>query len=323
MNKKTIFLAICAGFVIICMVLSPMRFALAALSGMTVAMTAVVPALFPFIFFTKLLLSAGADKALAGSLKKPMQRLFGVQGEASFVFVISLLSGYPVGAKSIYDLSETTQLSKTQAHRMTAFCSNSGPMFLVGTVGGMFLKSTIAGVIVLVAHLFGSVCNGLIFRRFTPPNGHQLVQGQQQKAPDHSLQGIMFSSVAASLNICGFIALFFVLCELLLFLQIDKAVLMPLAQFLRLDANIIKAMVFGAIEVTRGCFEVANSNLTMQTKTVLCTLLASFGGMSIAFQSLSYLLKVKVSALFYFLSKLVHALLAALIAWGLATLLLK
>lgn len=49
---------------------------------------------------------------------------------------------------------------------MSAFCSTSGPMFIVGAVGiGMF-ESTKFGYILFLSHAISALINGLIFRNF-------------------------------------------------------------------------------------------------------------------------------------------------------------
>ena len=77
---------------------------------------------------------------------------------------MSIITGYPVGSKLISDLYTNGQISKTQSIRTAAFCSTSGPMFILGTVAiGMFASQKM-GYIILISHILGALINGLIYR---------------------------------------------------------------------------------------------------------------------------------------------------------------
>jgi nucleoside recognition membrane protein YjiH len=79
---------------------------------------------------------------------------------------MSVLSGYPVGAKLTADFYEKGLITKGQACRITTFTSTSGPLFIVGTVGiGMFHSAKL-GIIILLSHFIGAILNGLIYRKY-------------------------------------------------------------------------------------------------------------------------------------------------------------
>ncbi|MFA6860208.1 MAG: hypothetical protein WCR30_02325 [Clostridia bacterium] len=312
MKRKVIFIAIFCVIAIVCMIFSPSRFVSAASNGTLVFATAVFPSLFPFIFFTKLLFSIEADKVLAKIFASPMRKIFGVRGEASFVFVSSLFSGYPVGSKSAYDLSEKVPLTKNEACRIASFCSNSGPMFIFGTIGAILLKSQTAGIIIFVSHIIGSFLNGILFSHFKINNGETISKNTNSFKQDSSLQNIMFSSISSALAIGGYITIFFIVCEIFSFLSVDTFLTNIFSSFV--NPQVLKSLLYGFLEVTRGCFELSTSSLTLASKTIFSTFLVSFGGISIALQSLSYLTKLNVPAWFYLFSKLSHALLSTLIS---------
>ena len=64
-----------------------------------------------------------------------MNPLFNVPGEGSYAFIMGIISGYPVGAKIINKFVEEGTCTKSEAERMLAFTNNSGPLFIIGTVG--------------------------------------------------------------------------------------------------------------------------------------------------------------------------------------------
>ena len=132
--------------------------------GLSLWANSVVPALFPFFVATELLMNTNFVNVLGRFLNKIMKPLFNIRGEGSFGFIMGLISGYPVGAKIACDFRENNICSKEECERLLSFTNNSGPLFIVGTVGiSMFGNSTI-GLLLLVTHILACITVGIIFR---------------------------------------------------------------------------------------------------------------------------------------------------------------
>ena len=84
-------------------------------------------------------------------------------GEGSYAFIMGIISGYPVGAKIINKFLEDGTCTKLEAERMLAFTNNSGPLFIIGTVGISLFGDTTIGAILFVTHLLACITVGLIF----------------------------------------------------------------------------------------------------------------------------------------------------------------
>ena len=77
----------------------------------------------------------------------------------------------------------------------------------------------------------------------------------------------------------------------------------------------LKALAKGFFEMTVGCGALSECiNLSMGLKGVLCTVVLSWGGLSIIGQSMSMLSGAGVSLPYFILTKLTHAVLAGIIA---------
>ena len=77
---------------------------------------------------------------------------------------MGIISGYPVGAKIVANLKENNLCTKLEAERLIAFTNNSGPLFIVGTVGvGMFYSPSL-GLILLFTHVLSCLTVGFLFR---------------------------------------------------------------------------------------------------------------------------------------------------------------
>ena len=51
---------------------------------------------------------------------------------------MGILSGYPTGAKIISDFRKRNICTKVECERLLAYTNNSGPLFIIGTVGSSF-----------------------------------------------------------------------------------------------------------------------------------------------------------------------------------------
>ena len=134
----------------------------AAKKGLRLWANNVVPSLFPFFVAVELLNHTNLIYFLSIKLDKYMKPIFNLPGVASFPFVMGLISGYPVGAKIVSDLYSNNLCTKKEAERMLAFTNNSGPLFIIGTVGCSFYSNTSIGILLLVSHILSSISVGII-----------------------------------------------------------------------------------------------------------------------------------------------------------------
>ena len=104
----------------------------------------VVPSLLPFFIACELLSYTNIIDILGIRLRKIMRPLFNVPGEGSFPLVMGVISGYPVGAKIVTNFRKENICTKEEAERLLTFTNNSGPLFIIGTVGiSLFGNTTI------------------------------------------------------------------------------------------------------------------------------------------------------------------------------------
>ena len=148
----------------ICLILFSTSNLSAAKKGLTLWANSIVPSLFPFFVATELLSHTPFTYYLGKLLNRFMKPVFNIRGEGSFAFIMGIISGYPMGAKIAADFRTNNICSKEECERLLSFTNNSGPLFIVGTVGiSMFANSTI-GFILLITHLLASITVGIVFR---------------------------------------------------------------------------------------------------------------------------------------------------------------
>lgn len=75
-----------------------------------------------------------------------------------------------MGAQLTGELYQQGSLTKNEAERLLAFCNNSGPLFILGTVGIGLFGNRSYGVLLLVCHIAAAVTVGLLLRFFAAKN---------------------------------------------------------------------------------------------------------------------------------------------------------
>ena len=129
----------------------------AARTGLKLWANNVVPSLLPFLIATNLLSHTNIINFLSQKSNKFMRPLFNVPGDAVYAFIFGLISGYPVGAKIVADLRNNDVCTKDEAERMLCFTNNSGPLFIIGTVGISLFSNTSIGFLLLITHILSAL----------------------------------------------------------------------------------------------------------------------------------------------------------------------
>jgi len=303
-NLKVVYsvlLSLAIFCLLVAMVAQPQVYMNTTLNALIVWATVLLPSLFPFILYTKFLSSLGMIEPISKSFSSVTSKLYNVSGISSFVYLMSIMSGYPVGAKLTTDLYLEGKINRGEAQRIVTFCANCGPMFLVGTVGVGLLANKTAGYVMLVSHFLGALINGLIFRKYKLNDKTTLQQKNTSSTNDDVLSKNVISSANSMFIVGSYVVIFFVLIQFL-------NMVLPINQ-----SGVFGALFNGFFEITHGCKDVANLAVSTNLKIILCCFVASFGGLATAMQSITFLKKLNMKFTFFLLFKFTHAVLSTAI----------
>lgn len=309
-----LFLSLLIFILILSLVIKPEIYITSTLNGLDVWLTKVVPALFPFFFLTKLLTELKVVEKIAKIFNPITKKLFKAPGISSYVFLMSIISGYPVGAKLISELFKKGVINNVEASKMNSFCSTSGPLFIVGTVGVCMFCSKTFGLIILISHIIGAVINGILFRNYKAKTMQSNNILKSQTTKDNVLAEVLYDSIVSILMVGGYIVIFFVFID---FLNESNIIsffaFLPQKLFPNVSSDYFVAIINGSVEVTRGLLDLSATSIN--TTLLCCTgaFLISFGGLSIHLQSLNFLKSAKIKISVYFLQKFTHAIFSTLI----------
>ena len=294
----------------------------AAQNGLSLWTTSVIPSLFPFFVATELLSYTNIVTILGKFFDKLMKPLFNIRGEGSFAFIMGIISGYPVGAKIACDFRQSNLCSKEECERLLAFSNNSGPLFIIGTVGIKMFGNSIIGFLLLITHILACISVGICFRFWKCTSSNYLLSSKKAKTSltnnvhlsnlGEVISKSITNSISTILNIGGFIVIFSVIISILEHSNFIL-VLEPLLKFLHIPSGIAESFILGIIEITNGIFAISSIHLKkFSINIVLTAFLLGCGGISILLQVWSIVSKTDLSIKPYILGKLLHGIFSAL-----------
>ena len=313
-------------FFTICLVVFSNSNLKAAKNGLVLWANSIVPSLFPFFVATELLSYTNFTYYLGKLLNKFMKPLFNIRGEGSFAFIMGILSGYPMGAKIAANFRQNNICSKVECERLLSFTNNSGPLFIIGTVGiSMFGNSTI-GLLLLITHILACITVGFIFR-FWKINSSSPEYVGNKNSNYKKYKNVTFSnlgeilgksisnSISTILMIGGFVVIFSSIISILRasgILNSLVVLLTPAFNFLHLDSSFIYGIVTGLLEITNGINFISSINIKhISVNIIITAFLLGCGGLSVLLQVWSITSKTDLSIKPYFYGKLLHGILAA------------
>ena len=311
-NKIIILLIL---FVCIIFILNPELYSKSCLNAISVWTLKVLPVLFPFFVFTRIIVNLSEFKT--NKMDKFFNNIYRVPKFGFKIFLLSVISGYPMGAKLICTLNEQGIIQKKEAEKMMSFCSVSGPMFIIGTVGVNIFLSYKAGLIILVANIIAALINGLIYRKDKYVEKEVSYSGKKN---DNILSSSVYDATLSILMVCAYIIISFLIIDVLINLHVIDNLSNAICTIFNCPQNFdtIKSSIIGIFEITRGIIELNNVNISLTLKTIIASGLIGFGGISILLQSLSFLNQLKISTKTIVKQKITQALLCLIITIPLA-----
>lgn len=311
-NKIIILLIL---FVCIIFILNPELYSKSCLNAISVWTLKVLPVLFPFFVFTRIIVNLSEFKT--NKMDKFFNNIYRLPKFGFKIFLLSVISGYPMGAKLICTLNEQGIIQKKEAEKMMSFCSVSGPMFIIGTVGVNIFLSYKAGLIILVANIIAALINGLIYRKDKYVEKEVSYSGKKN---DNILSSSVYDATLSILMVCAYIVISFLIIDVLINLHVIDNLSNAICTIFNCPQNFdtIKSSIIGIFEITRGIIELNNVNISLTLKTIIASGLIGFGGISILLQSLSFLNQLKISTKTIVKQKITQALLCLIITIPLA-----
>ena len=183
-------------------------------TALSLCTRSVIPALFPFMVVSSMLVALGLGELLSAPLGGLMA-IYGIGGAGASALVLGLIGGYPMGGRTAAQLYRDGLLTKDEAERLLAFCNNANPAFLISVLGTGIFGSFRAGLWLWLIHIAAALTAGLLVGR---PRRGPVSRSPCAPAAAFRTAGIasvFVSSVQTALqsilNVCAFVVVFCIL----------------------------------------------------------------------------------------------------------------
>lgn len=298
-------------FICFIFAINPQIYANSCLNAISVWAIKIFPVMFPFFIFTRIIVNLSENKP--NFLDKFFNKAYNTPIGGFKTFFLSALSGYPMGAKLICVQFDEKTITTADAKKMLAYCSISGPMFMLGTVGMSILHSYKAGLIILISNLLASLINGFLYRgkhvkskeiKYTP------------KKPNFNLGEHINDSLNSILMVGAYIILSFLIIDMLQNLNIIQIISNTICGVFNINnnQNVVDSILCGILEITHGIIDLNNTNINLEVKAIIASSLIAFGGLSVFLQSSHFLEKLKIKKRYILLQKITQAIICLFIS---------
>lgn len=302
---KKLLRSLAPGLLLALLLSTPSACAAGAAQGLRLWAQHVLPVLLPFYTATGLLCQCGGAELLA-PLLRPVCRLLRLPDALGGLLLVGWVSGAPNGVRLLAAQTDDPVVCT----RFAACAAVTGPMFLIGTIGGL-LGSPALGALVYGIHLFTAICSGFLWRGRSHPSARTDAPAPAAFVPLFAaLPDALRASCLSLLIIGGSIAFFTALSASLEAIGLTAALETILRSLL--PAPAVSPLLSSFLEVSRGSVLLAQSALSLPLRLSLLCAAASFGGVCVLCQAKVFL-QHRVRARDYFLQRLTHAALSFLL----------
>lgn len=268
--------------------------------GLSLCGQTVIPALFPFMVLSELLISLGFVEMFSKYLGHPIAACFGLSKKGASVLFFGLLCGFPVGARMSLRLYDDGQISREECERLLGFSNLPSMAFLISAVGGSLYQNHAFGVFLWLSSLISACLVGLLSRK-------KGAACQQDPLPTRPTKGFsafvsaITHSIGSMLTVCAYILFFSAVIGCLS--HVFTAWNLP---------PILTAFLYSFFELTSGTAAAAALSHSLPS-ALLCALAVGWSGLSVHCQLLTLCDGRGLSFRPYFLAKALSALICTLL----------
>lgn len=265
----------------------------------------VVPALFPVMILSRLLISTDILYLILKPVAFLCGRFLHLSFYGTYALLLGYVCGYPMGIKTIADLEDERLLSQEEGRFLATFINNVSPGFLSGYVCTELLQKPETAPACMVIIYGASLTYGTVTAIFQknadtlPPYAKETIVQPDQKSHlsflmllDHTLE----DSILQLLKIGGYMVLFSVLSSITCVFSF-----LPETAMVLLSAT---------LEISCGAQQITLLACSAFLKGILLTASLSFGGLCSAFQSSSFLQRAGIPLPKYIKAKAMISLIA-------------
>ncbi len=246
-------------------------------SALFLFITKYFPAVFSIYIITDLLINYHFPEKLARVGEKIWKKVFHTDSICCFIVIMSMISGFPSGAKYIKELLDKEILTTEHANYLITFTHFSNPLFILGTCF-LITKSRALTLCILISHFISNFIIAIITRPKEIPKSQRRIKSFQSETFPSALTTSIYKTFKLMFLVLGTSTIFFVLSGI-----ITSPIKSPT----------LKYLITGVLDLTKGISMIPNT-LPLLGKGIAILLFLGFGSFSVHMQVLSIIKDTKV-----------------------------
>ena len=269
-----------------------------ALKGIELCIKILIPSLFPFMALSSFIADSGIFIFRGKTIDKIMKFLFGIPACFTPIILLSIIGGYPIGAKGISSLYSSSITDEKNCRKAALFAVCAGPGFLINFVGACIYSSTTIGWILFTSQFLSVIIIGIginifSFKKNNDYQSNTLKKTLTKPTISNSIVKAAYDSSKGMFNISAFVVLFSA------FIGIIDSIM---------EEGVLKSCVLSLLEV---CTAVERISKDYCIEAVAFAI--GFGGLCVHFQIFSALSKIRINKLIFFSVRIIQGTITALI----------
>lgn len=290
-KKRNLLLSGIFTVIIIYFLLNPTVVIQSAKSGLVIFINSVFPTLFPFLVICNMLIFYDGivvySKVLGPFLCRPLR----LSNQCSLALTISILCGYPLGAKYSTQLYEEGFIEEEEYTRLLNIASNTGPLFIIGSVATSMFGNTYWGYLMLFANYISCFVMSLLISPYKSKNLNINKHIDSHINFGSALKNSLEDATKTCISVAGFVIIFSVIISVLKNNYVFNSMMMFFSNIFKVDINILNSLLLGIMEITNGCYLLSKADINIIVKLSIASFLCSFSGASIIAQVHSFTFK--------------------------------
>ena len=266
------------------------------------------PSMLPFLILSSILSNYGFVELASHILSPIMRNIFHLNSNCAYVLILSLLSGSPANSKYIKELLDSNKITISDANQILLFSHFVNPIFIIGTIGTIFLGNKTYGFIILISHYLANLIIGIMLREKEIQKNNTYYNNFFNIKPKGFITTLK-SAIKDTID--TLLVVFGTITSTLVFSSIINTYFN------------FNPILNGILEITSGLKYISIESTTIFTKIILSTFFISFGGLSIHAQVMSILDNKNIRYLPYLEARLLQGLISSIIVYFLYMIVIK
>lgn len=267
------------------------------ISSINIFKTKLFPSIFPFFVLASLLLELGIATKISNKLNPIFKRLFHVEGNSSFIILVSIISGFPSGSKYVVESYKNKTIDKATANYLLTFTHFANPLFILGTCG-FILNSLSLAYKILIIQIISNLILGIILRPKEIISSKK-INNYQNKSFLEALPKAINDAIKLLLFMLGSITFFMFFSKLL-------------TSFLSLN-TFFETIITGILDMTSGISLVPSIDTTNYIRGLLVLTFITFGSFSVHLQVLNNIKEEDLEYKYFFFGRIIETSIALLL----------